>query len=73
MTQTVSIELTPKELNYIEMALLERIRDLEDGPLRDAGNVPHIRWFSKRVANKIRRQRGYPAYKWTRRGERKSE
>jgi hypothetical protein len=47
------VELTAKDMNYIWMSLIERIKRLEKGPLRNAGNIPHIRRYSKRVLNKI--------------------
>ena len=63
MSNKLKLEFTSKELNYIEMALMERVRSLESGPLRDAGNMPYLRRFSLRLLNKIRRLRGYPVFR----------
>jgi hypothetical protein len=51
------IELSDKELNYIQVALLARIHYMEKGTLKNAGNIPHLIWFSKRTYNRIRRER----------------
>lgn len=55
MTDKLKIEFTSKELNYIAMALLSRVHSLKGD---ESGNVPHIRRVSKRVYNKICRERG---------------
>jgi hypothetical protein len=60
----VTITFTPKELNYLDRALVADIKSLELDPLRDAGNVPHIRRFQKALTNKIRRARGGEPHNW---------
>ena len=63
---TVTITFTPKELNYLDRALMADIYSLECDALRDAGNIPHIRLFQKALANKIRKARGWEPRQWKR-------
>ena len=50
---TVSIELTSKELNYIDAGLRDNIFSLESrGKI---GNVPQLLWFTKRLRGKLKR------------------
>lgn len=48
----VSVKLTNKELNYLDGALRAEIRNLEESKM---GNLPHLIWFTKRLAGKLRR------------------
>lgn len=54
------VELTDKELNYIEGALRERIKEYATGPFSGLGNVPHLLWFCKKTYRKLRLLRGWP-------------
>lgn len=50
-------EFTDQEMNYLWMALNVRAHDLEKGPLRDAGNVPYVRNYCRKLMKKIERIR----------------
>jgi hypothetical protein len=62
--KTVTITFTPKELNYLDRALMADIKSLELDSMRDVGNVPHIRRFQKALTNKIRMARGFEPCRW---------
>ena len=55
-----SFELNTKELNYVHQALVERLRELEQSTIRDAGNVPHLRRYTRKLLHKIDDIRGWP-------------
>jgi hypothetical protein len=51
--QTVTVELTYKDMNYIESALRQSIRLYGDDQL---GNVPDLKRYCERVLSKVRKR-----------------
>lgn len=49
----ITVELTSKELNYIDAGLRDSIAGLKD--IATLGNVPHLLWFTKRLRGKLHR------------------
>ncbi len=50
---TVSVELTSKELNYLDGALRRSVHEYEQRG--DFGNIKQLLWFTKRLKGKLHR------------------
>jgi len=51
--KTYKVELTGVELNYIELAMFDRLRALVDDPFPDAGNMPVLRRIQRQTLRKL--------------------
>jgi hypothetical protein len=54
------LELSDKEMNYIESALRKQIEQYARGPLAGLGNVPDLLRFTKQTYRRLRILRGWP-------------